>query len=54
MKEKKLGSIKWRYKKLACMVNGLHKCFSCKEFGNPFYIYVSELVNMSKFLYNMW
>jgi hypothetical protein len=54
MKKIKLGSIKWQYKKLACMVNGLHGFFSCKKVGNPFYIYVSELANMSKFLYNMW
>jgi hypothetical protein len=51
---KKLGSIKWQYKKLACMVNGLHGFFSYKKVGNPFYIYVNELANMSRFLYNMW
>ncbi len=48
--KKKLGSIKWWYKKLGCMVNGLHGFLPCKRIDNPFCIHVGELVNMSKFV----
>ncbi len=49
-----MGSIKWQYKKLRCVINGLHGFLPCKRIGNSLCIHVGELANMSKFLSSMW